>query len=232
MSHYTVGVVIPKEVKEEKLTGAVIGALQPFDENLAVEKYIAYTKEELDKMYESYIERMEEKGEEVETYEEYVGDFCGCGLDGEGNALSTYNRDAKWDWYVIGGRWDGLIETKDGENVNYARIKDIVFKKEFTDEELSKAKEKYSTLTTKGDFFKPEYYQRKYPTLESYLDSHNFSTYALLDRNGEWFEPGEMGWFGVSSAEPEEEQKFQSQYMQLIKECDPEDWLVVVDCHI
>ena len=107
-----------------------------------------------------------------------------------------------------------------------------MFKKEFTDKELVEAKEKYSILTTEGDFYKPEYYQRKYPTLESYLESYNFSTYALLDRNGEWHEPGSMGWFGVSSSEPEEEAKFQSEYMQLVNEFDQEDWLVVVDCHI
>ena len=33
MSHYTVGVIIPKEFKEEELRGAVEGALEPFDEN-------------------------------------------------------------------------------------------------------------------------------------------------------------------------------------------------------
>lgn len=29
---------------------------------------------------------------------------------GAGTYRSTYNPEAKWDWYVIGGRWDGAIQ--------------------------------------------------------------------------------------------------------------------------
>jgi hypothetical protein len=28
---------------------------------------------------------------------------------GKGEVASTYNQDSKWDWYVIGGRWDGVM---------------------------------------------------------------------------------------------------------------------------
>lgn len=28
-------------------------------------------------------------------------------LDEQGNAYSTYNPDSIWDWWVVGGRWDG-----------------------------------------------------------------------------------------------------------------------------
>lgn len=231
MSHYTVGVIIPKEFGENELNLKLQEALAPFDENLEVDSYIAYTKEELKEKYNLFLERVDQEEEPV-TYEEYVNDYCGYGLDSEGNALSRYNKNSKWDWYVIGGRWNECMETKNGTKVNYAKIKDIAFNKEFTDKELVKAKEMYSTLITDGDFFKPEYYQRKYPTLESYLKSYNFSTYALLDKDGKWHEPGTMGWFGMSSAGPEEQTKFQSEYMQLINEADQDDWLIVVDCHI
>ena len=27
----------------------------------------------------------------------------------QGEPLSTYNPDSKWDWWVIGGRWDGWL---------------------------------------------------------------------------------------------------------------------------
>jgi hypothetical protein len=29
-------------------------------------------------------------------------------------SMSTYNLDARWDWWVIGGRWKGLLELKPG----------------------------------------------------------------------------------------------------------------------
>lgn len=35
------------------------------------------------------------------------------------------NPNAKWDWYVIGGRWDGVLVQKDGQGTNTARHKDI-----------------------------------------------------------------------------------------------------------
>ena len=31
----------------------------------------------------------------------------------DGQPISTYNPDSKWDWYVIGGRWDGWINDKE-----------------------------------------------------------------------------------------------------------------------
>lgn len=34
-------------------------------------------------------------------------------LDEHGNITSTYNKDAKWDWYKIGGRWDGEMGNDD-----------------------------------------------------------------------------------------------------------------------
>ena len=37
------------------------------------------------------------------------------GIDDHGlYALTTYNRDAKWDWYEVGGRWSGFLKLKPG----------------------------------------------------------------------------------------------------------------------
>lgn len=38
-------------------------------------------------------------------------------IDEDGNILSTYNPDSQWDWYSIGGRWDGFfpLKQKDSE---------------------------------------------------------------------------------------------------------------------
>lgn len=42
---------------------------------------------------------------------EMVKDW-GYKIDEEGNILSTYNPDSKWDWYSIGGRWSGYLPLK------------------------------------------------------------------------------------------------------------------------
>ena len=39
-------------------------------------------------------------------------------LDEDGNEWSTSNPQSKWDWWTVGGRWDGGLRTKDGREVN------------------------------------------------------------------------------------------------------------------
>lgn len=34
-------------------------------------------------------------------------------IDAEGNLLTTYNPDSKWDWYSIGGRWSEFLPLKE-----------------------------------------------------------------------------------------------------------------------
>lgn len=234
MSHYTVAVIVPKEVEVNSIEKYINNVMEPFSEYLEVDAYIGCTVEEMKERYTSYCDRMKKQGkqDEIESFEEYSKDYCGCGNDEEGNALSTYNPNSKWDWYKIGGRWNGIIETKDFKRVNYARIKDIVFTKELNDLELQKAKKEYKKLIKEGDIYIPEYYQKRYPTLESYLKTYDFSTYALLDTNGKWHEPGKMGHFGLSTSSPEEKKDFDESYMDLINSQDENSWLVVVDCHI
>lgn len=39
---------------------------------------------------------------------------------GTGTYRSTYNPESKWDWYEIGGRWDGWLN-----GINYKLLKDV-----------------------------------------------------------------------------------------------------------
>jgi len=40
------------------------------------------------------------------------------------------NENAKWDWYVVGGRWSNMLLTKDGDNVDSCTIGDLDFEAE------------------------------------------------------------------------------------------------------
>lgn len=42
-----------------------------------------------------------------------------------GDLLSTYNPKSKWDWYTIGGRWNGGLKLLSGELVNEAYASEI-----------------------------------------------------------------------------------------------------------
>lgn len=69
--------------------------------------------------------------------------------------------------------------------------------------------------------------------LEKYIDSFcPIVSYAALDQDG-WHEPGRMGWFGCSAATPDATLQFSREFVRrFIKTADPDDVLVVVDCHI
>ena len=54
--------------------------------------------------------------------------------------------------------------------------------------------------------------------------------YALV-KDRKWYEKGEMGWFGMSSNEKDEE-KWQVEVSKLLVECDDDDMIYLVDCHI
>ena len=83
------------------------------------------------------------------------------------------------------------------------------------------------------NFYKKEYYEKRYGTKERYAKQiSSFSTYAVL-KNGVWYESGEMGWFGMNNATPEEEGKFKDNfYDKFIKELPDRTKLTIVDCHI
>lgn len=104
MTHYTV-LVIGENVEKK---------LEPYDENLEVEPYIRYTYGEMikekrnltmkDIAYRKHYLDMDIKN--------FARDWHGMKIDSEGNALSTYNPKSKWDWYSIGGRWQGMLKLK------------------------------------------------------------------------------------------------------------------------
>jgi len=57
-------------------------------------------------------------------------------------------------------------------------------------------------------------------------------TYAALDEDG-WHEPGRMGWFGCSDAEPDARKEYGKVFMdKFVHQKDPQTVLVVCDCHI
>jgi len=41
--------------------------------------------------------------------------------DAEGNLYSTYNPHSKWDWWVIGGRWEQTYRERQGEKISALR---------------------------------------------------------------------------------------------------------------
>lgn len=180
-------------------------------------------------------------------------------VDEDGNLLTTYNPDSKWDWYSEGGRWGGELAIKESsqdeydgaERVDRAYAGDIDWAKmnSIEPEQLERYKRfwKYyveeepypGTPEERKEEFRfimgsPEYFKNRYKTVEGYIKSRStWYTFAVVDAEGNWHEPGTMGWFGCSSASDEEERDWEREFTERFIDPLPDDAeLIVLDCHI
>lgn len=277
MSHYSVLVMSEGFLDEEGLKKV----LAPFDENVRVPVYVAYTKEQLiaekrkeieeyrKTTYAEYLKNPSKYRErygdnenhlnyvenefpkklnytDEECYQEAIQYYEPEEIDENGSVLSQYNPKSKWDWYQIGGRFGCIGKDKEiGEMVCCGFAQNLDFSE---DNEAYKEGLRFWELIVDGEspkderdneilrsfHFRREYYKERYETKEWYAKMCSmFSTYAVLKPDGTWLAPGEMGWFGVSSAEEEDEKKWDKEYVNLLNEAIEKNYyLVLVDCHI
>lgn len=111
-------------------------------------------------------------------------------IDEDGNLLTTYNPKAKWDWYEVGGRWDGglAMNLKTKKSGNVCKV--------------------------------------------SQIDMDKIETpYAFIDSDGNWFERGQMGWFGISSND-KDEKDWDNEFKEFLKKQKKSTIVTLVDCHI
>lgn len=238
MSHFTVLVQIPKEVIAENLVESYVrNVLEPYSENLEVEPYVVMPAKKVLEEWEYMKKKYPESGYDKMTLEEFVSEWYGGEIDDEGNLLSTYNPNSKWDWWVVGGRWSNMIRLKDGTRSDFAQIKDIDFNGILADNRQRRA-EAWDEANSKEDMndgMKNLLYGIKpNTTREEHINgATGLTTFAVITKDGEWCEKGEMGWFGVHSAtEEEENQWYDSYYKNFIEPLDEEDGVIIVDCHI
>lgn len=94
--------------------------MDPYYQDLEVDEYLVGDMSETDK--ERMMDYYKSKGFEFVTFDEcyeengydWDGGRCRKDEDGVWREYSTYNQDAEWDWYEIGGRWAGRIVLKEG----------------------------------------------------------------------------------------------------------------------
>lgn len=97
--------------------------------------------------------------------------------DGTGAYMSTYNPQSQWDWYRVGGRWDGCLigNPQESENgFNFNKKHETVSNNSLPLNELLQRYEKTGEL---------------------------FTFFALVTPEGKWIEKGNMGWWGMVSNE-------------------------------
>ena len=159
--------------------------------------------------------------------------YEGGGIDKNG-LYWVANPEAKWDWWVEGGRWDGWLVKKDGTKCNRCKVRELSFEKmrkadmedraKWYDEEMERAKE----FGREPVFWNYE----ETPTKEQYVNDTPIYTapFAVL-HEGEWIEKGNMGWFGMSDDKYSDDE-WGKKFQEFFKTLDPESEITIVDCHI
>lgn len=232
MSHFTCAVFTREGQTVDEL-------LAPYDENMPVDRYVQYTRQEAIKDVREWLGK-DEKTSDEECWEIMASDFDEDMIDEEGNLYSTRNPDAKWDWYDIGGRWGDYLKVR-GKRKNTAKVKEIDFS---PDQDVYKAALDFWDKAVDNDDVNPEdkiptlftrdYYREFYGDRETYARHQaQFSTFAVILPDGSWHERGSMGYFGMSSETGDEARDWEEHYKErFIDPADPEWTITICDLHI
>ena len=239
MSHYSILVLHKEDQNIDTL-------LAPYDENLEVEPYLKLTFDEaIIKAKEIYDDDYYSEKELIKNYAEDYGYIL---LDD--GLYSTYNPNSKWDWYQIGGRFDGELMLTDEGRLNAI---DEIKRKYCTDIDIKNLREDFHYMRyvnvaplkyiqwfdgEKKDeyfFWNPDWYKRRYRDADTYIKTKEMITFfAVITPDGKWYAPSNMGWWDCTDGEPEDELKWDLEfYDRFIKPNIDSDLIcTVVDCHI
>ena len=260
MSHYIVAVVNkPGQSIEELL--APYDENMPVAPYLSrtKEEIIKDAKDRLNKYLQEYdsfkLAEMEEKYPDLfaaKTDEEFYKAECAYWdydlFDDEGNLLTTYNPKSKWDWWVAGGRWANALPVKPGCSYTAqetACVKDINFG---VDEAKYAKYKRFYEVAVDGAPLAPgenpddfqavwppaSFLKERYKSADLYARINStFTCFAVVTSDGEWYEKGQMGWWGISTETHEESNTWDLNFEEFLKaHSEPDDWVTIVDCHI
>lgn len=228
MSHFAVGIVIPKSVVESnEIEEYISEKMEKYNENNEVKPYIEYEKS---KKAEYLSERIKElKGymkkpeiynidaveEELSRYNNMTPDEywdaeyskSWYNKDENGNIISTYNPNSKWDWYVIGGRWDGLYLDNYKSSDNGFNFDSMHHTIKNNIQTIKEYKERFNK------------------------DNDKYSMFAYINENGDWLERGNMGWWGMVNNE-KDKNDYNESINKFLNEQDDNNYIINLDCHI
>ena len=168
------------------------------------------------------------------------------------------NPNGTWDWYVVGGRWSGLLKLLPGKtgisgyrnsqeddrpedpdrcDIAYVRDCDYSPNQKAYDEALRVWDVAVNgvPLTTEEKeripllLFKREYYIQQYGTRENYAKSQSdFMTYAFVTAEGEWHETGRMGWWGFDDATMESRETYRKEFEEYLRKAVDQNLIITI----
>lgn len=178
MSHFVTVALLPAATPKENIESEVDKIMAPYDENIEVEPYHKHIGNEGRAQMEEHYKTKNTK-ELVKKMQDWHGRPGGYDPKMGLYYVTTYNPASKWDWWVIGGRWDGrmlgLDEIDDGQG---------------------------------GFNFDDTFHTLKRNSAHIDDIAPDFVPFAFVTPDGKWHEKGKMGWWAVTHGEqPEHEWK-------------------------
>jgi hypothetical protein len=182
-------------------------------------------------------------------FDEFCHKWHGIDKDDEmGEYGYWFNPNSHWDWWMVGGRWSGMLKLKKGckgtrgekswcneqetipaDRVDSARIGDIDFEGMLKDEKILLAETWDKAQKEKKGQASFLYGITKEMTKEQYIEKNSkFSTHAVV-KDGEWFEQGCMGWWGIVT---DVNSEWDKEFKKLLDGLSPKTRITIIDCHI
>lgn len=253
MSHYNLAVITPEKPTANMLDELLIPYCE--DTEYVPSEYLEFSEVEDIEDYKNFFNDSNNttKVNGVDTpfnkvytsFKDFMEECEGYTFNEENNTFGYWcNPDAKWDWFVVGGRWNNMLPTKKQSKVNTCQIKDVDwdinkkniprYKREWEVlVEGDKPQNEYEDLLIKNRPFyhKPEWLLNDYGSKENYIHCmSSIITFATLFVDT-WYEKGQMGWFGMSHSEEGQKDSYREKFSEIISKY-PNFWITIVDCHI
>jgi hypothetical protein len=155
-------------------------------------------------------------------------------LDKKGNIITTRVKDSYYDWYEIGGRWNGIVndnqksEEKSEQKSENMDIKNSAEKSDSDDEDADEEKkddDSEEDKDEKSDSDEEDVDEEEYEEEVSSLISNNTRKISDLLQNIKQYPCSVCDKNGIIHAEIDEKQSY-----DILKEY-PDDYVIVIDYH-
>lgn len=163
---------------------------------------------------EAFPKKLEWTDQQCYDYE--ISDYIGqdwCEVHSDGSLWMTTNQEAKWDYYLTGGRWRGLLKLKTPDDSH-----PLYDGWQFADTD----KGEYERLRKEG--------RCDQALVGEICNLDQIKTFAIV-KEGEWHERGSMGWWGCVSDE-KDKYVWDEETKKLLEGLSDDTLLTVFDCHI
>ncbi len=230
MSHFAVAVITaPGESFDD--------ALAPFEEEPEDREYLEFI-DETEEYRQKYM--LKKNREEYKTFEEYARDYEGAEQHPETLRWGYWkNPNAKWDYWVIPGRFPNFLKTKNGTRSNREYIRDVVL---IQDPVAVKELCRLWGVVVNGDpprdeegsnIYNKEYYIAKFGTKEVFVEYNALGIPFAYILDGKWYSAGRMGWFGMDDTDATSNKEHMEEFKKVLGNEEHKDRMItVVDCHI